>query len=340
MISVALCTYNGEEYIKQQLDSILSQTMSVNEVIVCDDCSTDSTCEIISSYADKYPHIHLLKNNVNVGFKKNFERALSICKGDFIFLSDQDDIWHPKKVKRVIEYMQINTCYGVFSDANFIDGNNIELDGSLFEKLNFKQYIKNSDLYPNLYATLCLSPNFVTGATMAIKKEAKKYILPFYTSEGIYHDAYIAIKLASIDKLDYIDEKLISYRIHSTQQIGINNESCVKSRIFDFGLNKNYKKEIINYLFEHRLIAEYIFKICKLNKFERISFQTEYNHYFFTVLSKFNFISKIILLFYYFYIEVKSRLYRLYGKLQIVTSCIRIGEMTSLDWLKNETNGI
>lgn len=313
MISVALCTYNGEKYIRQQLDSILNQTMPVDEIVVCDDCSTDSTCEIISSYVGKYPHIKLIKNNVNVGFRKNFESAVLISQGDIIFLSDQDDIWHLEKVKRVIEYMQINNCYGVFTDANFIDGDNKALDGSLFEKLKFKQYIKNRDLYPNLYATLCLSSNFVTGATMAIKKEAKNYILPFFTSKGIYHDAYIAIKLSSIDKLGFIDEKLISYRIHLNQQIGLNNESYIKRRIFDFGLEDIYRKGFLNYLFGHRLAAENIFKVCKLNKSERKSFQNEYNRYFFSVIGELNIIYIIVSSFLYMYVEIKSRLFRFYG---------------------------
>lgn len=311
-ISVALCTYNGEKYLKQQLDSILSQTMAVDEIVVCDDCSTDSTCEIISSYVDKYPHIKMIRNDVNVGFANNFEKAVLICRGEYIFLSDQDDIWHPKKVKRFIDYMQNNNCYGAFSNADFIDGENNPLDGSLFEKLKFNQYIENSVLYPNLYATLCLSSNFVTGATMAIRKEVKKSIIPFSTSEGIYHDAYIAIKLASIGKLGFINEKLISYRIHSSQQIGMNNESCLKSRIFDFGLDFIDKKAFLKYLFDHRFIAEYIFKICKLSKFERKSFQNEYNRYFYSVISDFSLFSKIVLFFNYLYIEIKCHSYRLY----------------------------
>jgi glycosyltransferase involved in cell wall biosynthesis len=80
MISVALCTYNGEKYIRQQLDSILTQTMPVDEIVIHDDCSTDSTYEILTDYASRYPRIFVRKNSANIGFLKNFENTLAECQ--------------------------------------------------------------------------------------------------------------------------------------------------------------------------------------------------------------------------------------------------------------------
>ena len=93
MISIVMATYNGETYIREQINSILNQTISDFELIICDDCSKDSTVEIIKRYKDKDKRITLVENEKNLGFKKNFEKAISYCKGDFIAFCDQDDIW-------------------------------------------------------------------------------------------------------------------------------------------------------------------------------------------------------------------------------------------------------
>ena len=104
MISVAIATYNGQEFIKEQLLSILNQTMPVDEIVICDDQSSDDTVRIIQELlCDK---IYLYQNEKNLGNKLNFKKAPSYCKGDYIFLCDQDDIWKPNKVQTMIEIMQ------------------------------------------------------------------------------------------------------------------------------------------------------------------------------------------------------------------------------------------
>ena len=123
MISVALCSYNGEKYIRQQLDSILTQTMPVDEIVIHDDCSTDSTYEILSDYASRYPRIFVRKNNANIGFLKNFENALAECQGDYIFFADQDDIWMKDKVALTVDFLKETGKYGVFSNGQLIDEN-------------------------------------------------------------------------------------------------------------------------------------------------------------------------------------------------------------------------
>lgn len=98
-LSVALCTYNGESFLQQQLDSILQQELSVDEIVICDDGSTDRTISIIESYKQRYhyPTFILEQNKKNKGVRKNFEYAISLCSGDIIFLSDQDDVWQCEK---------------------------------------------------------------------------------------------------------------------------------------------------------------------------------------------------------------------------------------------------
>ncbi len=97
MISVSLCTYNGEQYIREQLQSIFNQSMPVDEVVIGDDGSSDATLSIINTFKEKYP-IRVLESGQKLGTIRNFLRTIFECTGDIIFLSDQDDIWVPCKV--------------------------------------------------------------------------------------------------------------------------------------------------------------------------------------------------------------------------------------------------
>ena len=109
MISVALCTYNGAKYLGEQLESILNQTRSVNEIVICDDRSTDATADIVKAFQDKAPFpIYFYRNDSQLGSTKNFEKCLQLCQGDIIFLCDQDDSWMPEKVEKLVDYLEKN----------------------------------------------------------------------------------------------------------------------------------------------------------------------------------------------------------------------------------------
>jgi glycosyltransferase involved in cell wall biosynthesis len=219
--SVALCTYNGEKHIKAQLESILNQTVAIDEIIICDDKSNDKTIEIIEQIKlDNPKKIYLYKNEVNLGSNKNFEKAISTCTGDFIFLSDQDDIWKENKVEKIIQHFSENPATeAVFTNGNLINDKNEKINThTLWDSVFF---IENQLEKPiNLFKLIRSKRNMVTGATLCIKKETKQYILPFPEINKYYHDEWIAIIIASRKKIDYIAEELISYRIHSGQQIG------------------------------------------------------------------------------------------------------------------------
>src|SRR5438045_2698326 len=96
-ISVALCTFNGQAFINDQLTSIVTQTRAVDEIIISDDNSSDTTTEIIGRFSEKYSCIILEENKTNIGPIRNFEKAIAACTGDIIFLSDQDDVWDQNK---------------------------------------------------------------------------------------------------------------------------------------------------------------------------------------------------------------------------------------------------
>src|SRR4051812_38033424 len=99
LISIALCTYNGERFVESQLLSLIKQTYLNLEIIIVDDCSTDNTLNIIAGYAAKDNRIKYWKNDLNLGFNQNFQKALSLTSGEFIAISDQDDIWHETKIE-------------------------------------------------------------------------------------------------------------------------------------------------------------------------------------------------------------------------------------------------
>lgn len=261
MISVALCTYNGEDFIREQLDSILSQTMPVDEIIIRDDCSKDSTCMILEEYASRYSCIKYRRNKSNLGFVKNFEKALIDCQGDYIFFSDQDDVWSTNKVEIIVDYLSKSGMYGVFTDGQLIDQNGKNLHETLFSRLQLTPYINNHILDSYEFEVLCLRGNHVTGATLAITKHAKDIVLPFLTSKHYIHDMWIALKLASIHKLGCLNSPLISYRLHFGQECGMDTGNIdTEDGLIDCFENKGRCDKLL--LLRHRSISPiYIFKL-------------------------------------------------------------------------------
>lgn len=218
--SVAMCTYNGEKFIEIQIQSILNQSLPIDEIVICDDKSNDKTIEIIMQFQQEYPNkISLHKNAINLGSNKNFEKAISLCTGDYIFLSDQDDIWKKNKAKKIIQYFIKNEfAEAVFSNAELINYNNKPFSNNLWNSIGF---IENKLKKPiDLYHYIKFKSNVVTGATLCFKKEIKDFILPIPDIKKYYHDEWIAINIASRKKLGYITDELVSYRIHKRQQIG------------------------------------------------------------------------------------------------------------------------
>lgn len=105
-VSIAMATYNGEAFLKEQLDSILSQSFSEYELVICDDGSKDKTLDILTDYASSDARIKVIKNEANLGYARNFMQTVSLCSGEFVFLADQDDVWHKNKIENMLSVMQ------------------------------------------------------------------------------------------------------------------------------------------------------------------------------------------------------------------------------------------
>ena len=122
-VSIALCTYNGERFLDAQLTSLAEQSHRPDEVVICDDDSSDGTLGIIQAFADTAPFkVRVFRNSQNLGYVKNFEKAVSLCQGDVIFMCDQDDVWHPEKIEICLGVLDAEQTVGlVLHDFNWID---------------------------------------------------------------------------------------------------------------------------------------------------------------------------------------------------------------------------
>ena len=224
MLSVALCTYNGETYIREQIESILDQTLSVDEIVVCDDGSTDHTLSIIESLRESTKtDIRIHRNKTNLGVCANFQKAVDLCKGDIIFLSDQDDVWHLDKVETVVGYFNLHRQKQVvFTDGQLIDGSGEAIsDGTLWKCFGIDNTCLKQ-IENGLGMEIFAFENRATGATMAIRR-GFEYTSSFskFCIDDILHDGALAM-LALIDnRLGHIDKCLIDYRIHGNQECGI-----------------------------------------------------------------------------------------------------------------------
>lgn len=204
-----MATHNGEKYIKEQLDSILCQLSSEDEIVISDDGSTDSTLKIIKGYKDPRIKIHTMVHKLK-GMKShyyvtmNFENALKQAKGDYIFLSDQDDVWMPNKVEE---------CINVLQDYDMVLHNLQCVDGDL-NSLNRNIY-NNSFRYKNYL----LRRGKHYGCALAFKGRLLRYILPF-PKRLVLHDYWIGIMGEIFGKFIYIDQPLTKYRIHDYNTSG------------------------------------------------------------------------------------------------------------------------
>jgi glycosyltransferase involved in cell wall biosynthesis len=228
-VSVAFIVFNGGHYLRTQLDSIIAQTQPVDEIIVCDDASSDMTKEILEKYKMNHPNLFYIQyNQQNIGATKNIQKAVQACTGNIILLADQDDYWEPNKVATLINWFNQNpNMNGVFTNGNLMNANGI-LDNkyALWDAMSFPY--KNISNYYGLKTYISTVENCVTGATLAIRNNLNFLQQPFPLIKHLVHDRWLAINLAEHNTLGFLNEKLIRYRIHSNQAIGGITENIEK----------------------------------------------------------------------------------------------------------------
>lgn len=220
MISVCLATYNGEKYIKEQIASILKQIDSEDEIIISDDGSTDDTIKIIEGFHAE--NIHIIYNKWEHGYTPNFENAISLAKGEYIFLSDQDDLWEDNKVEVCLKYLRQYDF--VVSDASIINANGDHIKDSFCRERRSKFGLIN-----NLIRFSYL------GCCMAFRKSILKKALPFPKNHRLCtHDNWLTLVALMYYKGIFIHQPLIRYRRHqdnvSSGGFKNNTSLCFKIR--------------------------------------------------------------------------------------------------------------
>lgn len=231
-ISVALCSYNGAKYIKEQLDSILSQTSNIEEIIICDDISTDGTWEILKNYQNNFSEkIKIFQNTERLGVMFNFQQALMKCTGDIILLSDQDDIWLTNKAEFFDSYFIENKGIDLlFSNAEIFDETAKITHLSLFDLLNFNtktQAAFNCGFGLEMSELL----GRVSGFTIGVRKSFVQKCLPFLKDyEYFIHDKQLVLCAIQKGTIAFTSECLTKYRIHPEQT----------SDLYNYLINHNY----------------------------------------------------------------------------------------------------
>jgi hypothetical protein len=222
MISVAMCTYNGAIFLPEQLKSIANQTVPIDELVVCDDGSSDNTLEVLRSFATNSPFpVIIHSNEKNLGSSKNFEKCLGLCQGDTLFLSDQDDVWRADKVEKHLALYEANPSVdAVFSDAMVIDDDSNPTGRTIWEEIVFDARSQQQWLSGRGYEILFRNW-VVTGATVSLRKSCLGRLTPFPTHvPDLIHDGWIAFVLSLEGVISFVPETLVFYRIHEGQQVG------------------------------------------------------------------------------------------------------------------------
>jgi glycosyltransferase involved in cell wall biosynthesis len=218
-VSIALCTYNGQRFLREQLESILNQDYSnITEIICVDDNSTDDTWLILQEYASKYNAFRIFQNKSNLGFTRNFEKAITLTSKQFIAISDQDDIWYRSKITKLISVIDNNLMS--YSDNEYIDFNG----NSLGKKFSDYRNLRTCTSWLNF-----ILYNGISGHTAMINRNLLKYALPF--SDVIPFDYWLAFHATQYGVIPYVNEPLVGYRQHENNTLGA------------IGIKKNNKKK-------------------------------------------------------------------------------------------------
>lgn len=230
LISIALCTYNGEKFLAEQLDSIVNQTYKNIEIIAVDDCSTDRTLTILQKYASKDARVKVYSNKTNKGYSKNFEYAISLCTGDYIAVSDQDDIWVSDKLELLINKIRINDDLLVHSNSLLVDEN-----GKNLNKTSFDKHSRYQGDDPRALALF----NIFLGHSLLFKHELIPFAFPI--PQHSTYDAWLGFVATNKGRMCVLDKVTTLFRQHNTNSskkwegnTKLEKITLLKNRIHDF----------------------------------------------------------------------------------------------------------
>lgn len=218
-ISVAMCTYNGACYLREQLASIAAQSLLPDELVVCDDGSTDGTVAMLEEFAASAPFaVRIVRNPANLGYGRNFVQAVQLCSGEVVALCDQDDVWYREKLARTVAGFEADPAAdGFFSDGEMIGADSELLGRSLWASFAFGpeevRRFNSGGAVDEL-----LRRNVVTGMAFAFRSRVKGLLASL--PESWIHDGWLAFLIAARSRLIACPERLVGYRVHGAQQVG------------------------------------------------------------------------------------------------------------------------
>lgn len=204
-----MATYNGAQFLREQLDSILCQTIREFELVICDDCSTDGTFDILEEYSHKDKRLRIYRNQSNQGFRKNFEIAINNCLYEFVALSDQDDIWLPDHLEILLDAMRPNIQV-VCGRPVFVDSQNVVLP----MKRDYFFMFNPPTTADNIIRYVFLNRGTYQGASMLIRKSFFDLALPI--PQGVdFHDTWFATMACFTGGMIYVNRPTMRYRRHT-----------------------------------------------------------------------------------------------------------------------------
>lgn len=219
-VSVAMCTYNGAAHVVAQLESILSGTRRPDEIVVVDDASRDATVAMVRGILESDGIDHRIEiNSPRLGVTRNFERATSLCRGDVIVLSDQDDWWYPDRLAAAVDVFESeDDILLIHGDARIVDGALRDKGETLLGALEVsdadRRAIRDGEAFP-----VYLRRNLATGATTSFRQSLLKAALPF--PEDWLHDEWLAILASATGRVRLEQRALVAYRQHGANQVGV-----------------------------------------------------------------------------------------------------------------------
>jgi glycosyltransferase involved in cell wall biosynthesis len=232
-ISIALCTYNGERFLNDQLNSFCSQSRLPDELIICDDGSQDRTVQLIHNFIKKSPFpVMFYKNERRLGYGKNFERTISLCKGDIIALSDQDDVWSHNRLARFAQIFLNDPTVGyAFCDAAVVDDKLQNLNYTLWDVYMVSK--KKRKYLPGEFTKILLGKmGPIAGCLLVIQSDIIRYALPL--PDLWVHDDWIPFAGSLFSSVVMIPDLLNKYRLHSQQTCGLVQKKTSRSRYLSY----------------------------------------------------------------------------------------------------------
>jgi len=228
LISVVICTYNGEKYLEEQLRSVMNQSYKNLEIIINDDCSTDNTLELVKIIQKEDNRIKVFQNELNMGFNKNFEKSLSYVTGELVALCDQDDIWKLDKLEKQYNLLLETNSSLVYSNSQLIDSDGNDLNKNLFTQLHVNPIGGDTQLG-------FLFDNCIAGHTILFKKVLLQQIYPM--PRTIFFDRWIGFVASYNSSINVIKEPLVYYRQHSSNVTDVLREKK-KKKTFKMRIEK------------------------------------------------------------------------------------------------------